>query len=403
MDRALDHRGHDRLPGRLPNRWCSPGQGRSGRSSGSSRTSSGMDRFGSSRSLDRLSEEIEPSDWLELCPTGRPSPSPTGPRASWSPTGPTPSPSPPRRSRFLLEDLPGPVVLVGAQRSPDRPVLRRLHEHGAGGPVRARTRGSGRSSSSCTRGSPTTGSRSIGGPASARCTRAAGTPSDPATVRRSASSRATRSHSRPASDPRIRAAAGLRRARPGRRPALVPPGPRPERAAAFAHGLRGLVIAGTGLGHVSLAHLPWIREAVQRRRRRRHDDPVPRGERRPVRLRHRPRAPQVRGPLRRRPAPRDRLREAPLGPRPFDATRPRSERRCSRTGPGSSSRVTPRTSSHEGGPRGPPAARDGEALLRLPRRALRRTSSRTVTRRLRATGGENHVVDAAAAFQAAEG
>jgi glutamyl-tRNA(Gln) amidotransferase subunit D len=40
------------------------------------------------------------------------------------------------------------------------------------------------------------------------------------------------------------------------------PGLAPERAEAFVRGLRGVVLAGTGLGHVSSAHLDWIRRAV---------------------------------------------------------------------------------------------------------------------------------------------
>ncbi|MCI4364629.1 MAG: Glu-tRNA(Gln) amidotransferase subunit GatD [Thermoplasmata archaeon] len=42
------------------------------------------------------------------------------------------------------------------------------------------------------------------------------------------------------------------------------PGLQPERAAGFVQDLRGVVLAGTGLGHVSSTHLPWIREAIGR-------------------------------------------------------------------------------------------------------------------------------------------
>ena len=44
----------------------------------------------------------------------------------------------------------------------------------------------------------------------------------------------------------------------------VHPGLDPDRARAFVDGLRGVILAGTGLGHVGTAHLPWIREAVRR-------------------------------------------------------------------------------------------------------------------------------------------
>jgi glutamyl-tRNA(Gln) amidotransferase subunit D len=42
------------------------------------------------------------------------------------------------------------------------------------------------------------------------------------------------------------------------------PGLTPERAARFAEGCRGVVLAGTGLGHVGSDHLPWIRAATER-------------------------------------------------------------------------------------------------------------------------------------------
>jgi glutamyl-tRNA(Gln) amidotransferase subunit D len=42
------------------------------------------------------------------------------------------------------------------------------------------------------------------------------------------------------------------------------PGMPPEKAKEFCSGLRGVILAGTGLGHLHTAHLPWIREAVGR-------------------------------------------------------------------------------------------------------------------------------------------
>ena len=41
------------------------------------------------------------------------------------------------------------------------------------------------------------------------------------------------------------------------------PGSDPAALEALAKGLRGLVLAGTGLGHVASVHLPWIRRAVE--------------------------------------------------------------------------------------------------------------------------------------------
>jgi glutamyl-tRNA(Gln) amidotransferase subunit D len=42
------------------------------------------------------------------------------------------------------------------------------------------------------------------------------------------------------------------------------PGLSPEQADRFVSPLRGVVLAGTGLGHVSHLHLPWIRAAIAR-------------------------------------------------------------------------------------------------------------------------------------------
>jgi glutamyl-tRNA(Gln) amidotransferase subunit D len=42
------------------------------------------------------------------------------------------------------------------------------------------------------------------------------------------------------------------------------PGLSAPRVRELVHGLRGVVIAGTGLGHVAAEHLGWIREAVER-------------------------------------------------------------------------------------------------------------------------------------------
>ena len=42
------------------------------------------------------------------------------------------------------------------------------------------------------------------------------------------------------------------------------PGLTPERAVRFVEGSRGVVLAGTGLGHVGSDHLPWIRAATAR-------------------------------------------------------------------------------------------------------------------------------------------
>lgn len=165
---------------------------------------------------------------------------------------------------FLLVDLPGPVVVVGAQRSPDRPssdgpsnlaAAVRLARHPALAEVvvlmhaglsddrfaihrgtRVRKMHSSRRDAFRTRNGPPIGIL------------------DGETLRfteplRPRAPGPARLNGRLASD------AGM---------LWVYPGFSPERARAFVEGLKGVVLAGTGLGHVSSVHLPWIREAISR-------------------------------------------------------------------------------------------------------------------------------------------
>jgi glutamyl-tRNA(Gln) amidotransferase subunit D len=165
---------------------------------------------------------------------------------------------------FLLVDLPGPVVLVGAQRSPDRPSSDGATNLRAAFDVARDKR--------------------IGevvvvmhaGLSDARYAIHRGT-----WVRKMHSSRRDAFESRNG-PPLGMVEAGkvqltiLPRA-PSKGPARAEgpidarvgllwfyPGLAPERAAAFADGLRGIVLAGTGLGHVASDHLPWIRAATER-------------------------------------------------------------------------------------------------------------------------------------------
>ncbi|HZY70084.1 MAG TPA: Glu-tRNA(Gln) amidotransferase subunit GatD [Thermoplasmata archaeon] len=165
---------------------------------------------------------------------------------------------------FLLENLPGPVVVVGAQRSPDRPssdgfgnltaAVRVAREPGLFEVVVVMHSG-----------------LSDHGWAIHRGTR----------VRKMHSSRrdAFRSRNGPPlgllddgqvrwNEPRAaRPSAPLAMSRPlDPRGALlwVYPGLDPERASASIASLRGVVLAGTGLGHASSVHFPWIREALAR-------------------------------------------------------------------------------------------------------------------------------------------
>ena len=207
---------------------------------------------------DRLSEEISPADWQDLAgkvvEAFR-----QGARGVVVAHGTDTLAFTSAALAFLLEELPGPVVCVGAQRSPDRPSSDaftnlteavRLARHGDLGEVvvvmheglsddrfaihrgtRVRKMHSSRRDAFRTRNGPPLGSISEGritlGP-SAR-------PPSPGPPRVSG---------------QLDARGGL---------LWFYPGLDPDRAKAFALGLRGLVLAGTGLGHVSLVHRDWIR------------------------------------------------------------------------------------------------------------------------------------------------
>jgi glutamyl-tRNA(Gln) amidotransferase subunit D len=163
---------------------------------------------------------------------------------------------------FLLVDLPGPVVLVGAQRSPDRPssdgasnlaaAVRVAREGAFGEVVVVMHAGLSDDRFAIHRGT---------------------------WVRKMHSSRRDAFQSRNGRPLGHVDAAGVhlelpvRGAAPG--PARIDgplhpeggllwyyPGLTPERAEAFSQGLRGVVLAGTGLGHVGSSHVGWIRRAV---------------------------------------------------------------------------------------------------------------------------------------------
>ncbi|MGA8711098.1 MAG: Glu-tRNA(Gln) amidotransferase subunit GatD [Thermoplasmata archaeon] len=165
---------------------------------------------------------------------------------------------------FLLQDLPGPVVLVGAQRSPDRP-----SSDGASN-LRAAVE---------VAHDPRVGEVVVvmhAGPSDDRFAIHRGT-----WVRKMHSSRRDAFRSR--NGPPLGVVEGGKVSlqlpvRPSSKgPARMDgpidtragllwfyPGLTPERASRFAEGCRGLVLAGTGLGHVGADHLPWIRAATER-------------------------------------------------------------------------------------------------------------------------------------------
>jgi glutamyl-tRNA(Gln) amidotransferase subunit D len=212
--------------------------------------------------FDRLSEDISPNDWTILAKkvaeafaggaTGVVIAHGTDTLAFTS-----------AALSFQLPQLPGPVVLVGAQRSPDRPSsdgpsnLRaavRLARHGGLGEVvlvmhadlsddrfavhrgtRVRKMHSSRRDAFQSRNGPPIGwvtSDTIEIDGAVRAPVAGGVAVEPL-------------------DPR----GGLLWSYPGLDPSA---------AEAVVRPLRGVVIAGTGLGHVSSNHLPWIRAAVAR-------------------------------------------------------------------------------------------------------------------------------------------
>ncbi len=213
--------------------------------------------------LDRLSENIVPSDWVDLAGKvvesfGR------GTRGVVIAHGTDTLGFTAAGLSFLLKDLPGPVVLVGAQRSPDRPSSdgpsnlaaavrvaqdRRLGEVVV---VMHETMSDGRFS--VHRGSWVRKMHSSRRDAfESRNGPPLGTV-DGASVHLLPSARPPA-----AGPPRVDGPIDLRAGLLWFYPGLAP-----DRAATFADGLRGIVLAGTGLGHVSSDHVGWIRAATDR-------------------------------------------------------------------------------------------------------------------------------------------
>ena len=215
------------------------------------------------RVLDRLSEEIAPTDWEALAERTAAA-FHDGAHGVVIAHGTDTMGFSAAALGFLLADLQGPVVLVGAQRSPDRPssdgvsnlsaAVRLARDSDLGEVVVVMHADLSDERFAIHRGtrvrkmhaSRRDAFRSLNGTALGTI--------DGAGVHFS-------------SEYRVRSAGPTRvtgRLDPRATMVWFHPGLDPQRLAEGLQGLRGVVLAGTGLGHVSSAHLPWIRDAVAR-------------------------------------------------------------------------------------------------------------------------------------------
>ncbi len=212
--------------------------------------------------FDRLSENVGPADWLVLAQRvveafdG-------GTRGVVIAHGTDTLGFTAAGLSFLLADLPGPVVLVGAQRSPDRP--------SSDGP------------SNLEAAAAVARDRRLG---EVVVVMHAGLSDDRFAVHRGTWVRKMHASRRDAFESRNGPPLGTVEGGtvhllpivrgPGPGPARVEgpideragllwfyPGLTPERARGFSEGLRGIVVAGTGLGHVRSDLIDWIRSRTQ--------------------------------------------------------------------------------------------------------------------------------------------
>ncbi|MCI4360659.1 MAG: Glu-tRNA(Gln) amidotransferase subunit GatD [Thermoplasmata archaeon] len=213
--------------------------------------------------FDRLSEDISPDDWIVLADHVARAFT-DGARGVVIAHGTDTLAFTAAALSFLLEDLPGPVVLVGAQRSPDRPssdgftnlttAVRIAREAEIGEVVVLMHAGLSDDRFAVHRGTRVRkmhssrrdafDSRNVApiGMVDATSITWAGVVRAPA-------------HGPPRLDRRLGREGGL---------LWFYPGLAPTQADEFVSRLRGVVLAGTGLGHVSSVHLPWIRSAIAR-------------------------------------------------------------------------------------------------------------------------------------------
>ncbi len=213
--------------------------------------------------FDRLSEDLSPDDWAVLAErvveAFR-----DGAEGVVVPHGTDTLAFTASALSFLLSELPGPVVLVGAQRSPDRPssdgapnlaaAVRVARDRRLGEVVVVMQAGLSDTHWAIHRGT---------------------------WVRKMHSSRRDAFESRNGPplgevvEGEVRLTPRARAPSPGPARADLPidaraallwfhPGLDPHRAEESIRGLRGVILAGTGLGHVASRHLGWIRAATSR-------------------------------------------------------------------------------------------------------------------------------------------
>jgi glutamyl-tRNA(Gln) amidotransferase subunit D len=213
--------------------------------------------------FDRLSEDISPSDWLLLAERIE-SAFLDGARGVVVAHGTDTLAFTSAALSFLLQDLPGPVVVVGAQRSPDRP--------------------SSDGFTNLTTALRIARTAAIG---EVVVVMHAGLSDDRFAIHRGTRVRKMHSSRRDAFESRNVEPIGFvegqtivwkaRVRAPSKGPVRFDrrlgheggllyfyPGLSPGQADQFVTPLRGVVLAGTGLGHVSHLHLAWIRQAIGR-------------------------------------------------------------------------------------------------------------------------------------------
>jgi glutamyl-tRNA(Gln) amidotransferase subunit D len=213
--------------------------------------------------MDRLSEDIVPEDWVRLAEKVVDAYR-EGSHGVVISHGTDTLAFTSAALSFLLADLPGPVVLVGAQRSPDRPssdgatnlaaAVRVAREGDFGEVVVVMHAGLSDGKYAIHRG---TWARKMHSSRRDAFESRNGPPLgfvDGNEIRWDVDPR-PRSEGPARVDGPISTNGGLLWSFPGLGE---------ERAEAFARDLAGIVIAGTGLGHVSSAHLDWIRRAIAR-------------------------------------------------------------------------------------------------------------------------------------------